>query len=105
MARSKPNAGAVVTYRPDPETGELVAVATEPARKPRQAASVRQGAVFGVWDDLTQSWEHGPCSLAEAVAAMDDCQGGHPSVAFYRGEYYPGNLNAAEKAAVMDGLQ
>ncbi len=59
MARN--HSSPVTVLRPDPATGELVAVATAPASA-RKPAVVRQAA-FGLWDDRVQAWAVGPVSL------------------------------------------
>jgi len=92
----KKSAGACTTYRPDPETGEMVAV-TAPAPTKRVAA-IREGEKFGLWCDLTQAWEATSLTLDEAAQALCDYNGaGHPFVMFCNAGS-PGNLTGAEIA-------
>jgi len=100
-------AGACTTYRPDPETGEMVAV-TAPAPTKRVAA-IREGEKFGIWCDLTQAWEATSLTLDEAAQALCDYNGaGHPFVMACNSGA-PGHLNRAEmarlKALMQDGSE
>jgi len=81
--------------------GTIMGRAQPAARPAKKGPPLR----YGVWDDLTQSWEEGPCSLAELAASADQWpDSAAPCV--YRGEYTPGRrLTAAEWAAFSDGTE
>ncbi|MCR4333016.1 MAG: hypothetical protein NUV34_10025 [Sulfuricaulis sp.] len=97
MSARKQQASACTVYRPD-AAGNMVAVATAPATaKPR--ATVRGGQSYGIWHDLVQAWQFGPATL-EACAAELASQRTEGDIMFWRGEFYPAPLNAAERAAV-----
>jgi hypothetical protein len=55
---SRGRSSAAVIYRPDPVTGELVAVATGPVSGAKKAP--RALRPIGVWNDLTQAWDVDP---------------------------------------------
>ena len=93
--RSSRAPSVCVVMRPD-ATGVLVQVGTQRSTQ----APMRGGAQYGVWDDQVQKWQFGP-------ATLDDCglSGEQGDILFWRGEYHPAPLNAAERAYLRANLE
>lgn len=93
-AAARRSSGTCTTYRPDAD-GRLVAVAAVAA--PRRQPAPWPGP-YGLWDNLTQSWDEGPVSLERAAALACRYVGSPVSICRYGGELLPLPLSAPERA-------